>query len=398
MRRPTMTSSLHPVRSDATRVWRRACFLGFVAALVAPSAISAPYVPASDETVLAYVPVTSQSRRLSTLRRTLERNPTDLDAALELSRAWLDAGRREGDPRYFSYVQATLASWTERRDAPIDTLILMATSLQSLHRFVEAQALLERALQIDPRNAQAWLTQATLLQVRGDFVAAGSACRQLIGITDQRIALGCIASAQSMHGKLEGSYRALLRVVQNDARMDGTIRSWLLGQLGEMAVRVGDSDAAERHFSDALLANPDDAYIKGELADLYLRQSRAGAVVALLQGMEAQDALLLRLTIAEKRLGGSRWASMYEARYRDALRDGDSTHLREHARYLLEVRGDTKAALHAAERNWQVQREPADIRIYWHAATAARSNSLETIAHWIAGNAYQDATLRAGTR
>jgi tetratricopeptide (TPR) repeat protein len=397
MRRPTMTSSLHPVRSDATRVRRRACFLGLAVALVATTAICAPHVPASDETVLAQVPVTSQSQRLRTLRRTLERNPTDLDAALELSRAWLDAGRREGDPRYFSYVQATLAPWTERRDAPIDTLILMATSLQSLHHFAEAQSLLERALQIDASNAQAWLTQATLLQVRGDFVAAASACKQLIGIADQTIALACVASAQSMQGKLENSYRALQRVVQKDADMDGSIRSWLIGQLGEMAVRLGDGGAAERHFADALLANPDDAYIKGELADLYLRQSRPDAVVALLKGTEAQDALLLRLAIAEKRLAGNRWASLYESRYRDALRDGDVTHSREHARYLLEVRGDAIAALQAAERNWQVQREPADIRIYWRAATAARSGSLDVVTHWIAENGYQDATLRART-
>ena len=392
-----MTSSLYPVRSDATSVRRRACFLGLAVVLVATTVIAAPYVPASDETVLAHVPVTSQSQRLRTLRHTLERNPADLDAALELSRAWLDAGRREGDPRYFSYVEATLAPWTERRDAPVDTLILMATSLQSLHRFTEAQSLLERALQIDPRNAQAWLTQATLLQVRGEFVAAGSACKQLIGIADQTIVLACIASAQSMQGKLDSSYRALQRVVQDDARMDGSIRSWLIGQLGEMAVRLGDSDTAERHFAAALLANPDDTYIKGELADLYLRQSRPQAVVTLLKGTEAQDALLLRLAIAEKRLGGTRWVSLYDARYRDALRDGDATHLREHARYLLEVRGDAMAALHAAERNWQLQREPADIRIYWHAATVARSSSLDAISQWILDNGYQDATLRART-
>lgn len=397
MRRPTMTSSLHPVRSDATRVWRRACFSGLAVALVTTTAISAPYVPASDETVLAQVPVTSQSQRLRTLRRALEGNPTHLDAALELSRTWLEAGRREGDPRYFSYVQATLAPWTARRDAPAETLILMATSLQSLHRFAEAQSLLERALQLDPRNAQAWLTKATLSQVRGDFDAAGSACKQLIGITDHTIALACIATAQSVQGKLESSYRALQRVVQNNARIDGSIRSWLIGQLGEMAVRLGDSDAAERHFAAALRANPDDAYIKGELADLYLRQSRPDAVVALLKGTEAQDALLLRLAIAEKHLGGTRWAFLYEARYRDALRDGDSIHLREHARYLLEVRGDAMASLQAAERNWQVQREPADIRIYWRAATAARSSSLDVITRWIAENGYQDVTLRART-
>lgn len=389
-----MTSSPHPVRNDAACVRWRARFPGLAVVLVimTGAALAAPYIPASDSTVLTQVPVTSQVQRL---RRTLANDPANLDAALELSRAWLSAGRRDGDPRFFSYVQATLASWTGRQDAPVDALILMATALQSTHRFAEAQSLLERALQLDPRNAQAWLTQATLLQVLGDFTAAENACRRLIGITDQRIALACIASAQSMHGKLDSSYRALQRVAQDDTRMDTSVRSWLLGQLGEMAVRLDDGDAAERHFAAALLANPDDNYLKGELADLYLRRSQPAAVIELLAGLEAQDALLLRLAIAERHLGGTRWTSMYEARYREALRDGESIHLREHARYLLEVRGDAMAALQAAERNWRVQREPADIRIYWQAATAARSDSLDVIMRWAAANGYQDATLRA---
>lgn len=392
-----MTSSLPRTLENAARRPRRARPLGLVAvlAVLCHASGAEPYEPRSDDVVLASVATGSQSRTVRTLRAALAANPADLDTALRLARIWLDAGRREGDPRFFSYAQATLSPWTQRADAPVDTLILAATSLQSLHRFDQAQQLLDRALESDPHDPQAWLTMSTLLQLRGEFAAARRACTHLIGAVDHRVALGCIASAQSKNGHLVESYRALRQVMTDDRPLASAERAWLLGMLGEMAVRIGEPAAAQRHFNAALLADPGDTYIRAELADLHLRASRHDAVVALLQDYESQDALLLRLAIAGKHLGthaGSRWRAMYETRYQTAIRDRDDTHLREHARYLLEVRGDAAGALRAAERNWRVQREPADVRVYRLAALAA-GGSLDAIDTWIAANRYQDATL-----
>ena len=392
-----MTSSLRQDRKDAAASLRRARSVGFVAALsmLCCIAVAKPHVPSSDDVVLATAVAGSQSRAVRTLRSALAANPRDLQVATQLARVWLDTGRREGDPRFLSYAQATLEPWIARADAPADVLVLAASALQSLHRFDEAQALLDRALQADPQHAQAWLTTSTLLQVRGEFAAAQKACGHLVGTVDHRIALACLASAHSMSGRLAESYRALLQVVTPSRPLGGAEQAWLLGMLGEMAVRLGDSGAAERHFESALLADPQDPYVRGELADLYLRESRFAAVIELLKGRESQDALLLRLAIAEKNLGttaGAHWAALYEDRYRVAQQNRDDTHLREHARYLLDVRGDARGALLAAERNWRAQREPADIRIYRRASMAA-AGSLDAIDSWIAANRYQDEAL-----
>jgi tetratricopeptide (TPR) repeat protein len=399
-----MTSSAHRCK-DAARRERRAprySTWGLVLALVmtcvpVTTVFAEPYIPANDAVVLAQVPAASQLRQFQAVRRALAMNPDDLSAALALSGAYLNVGRSEGDPRFISYAQAVIAPWTARADAPVAALVLSATALQSVHRFDESLLLLERALSIDPANAQAWLTKATLLQVRGDFGAARRACVRLIGSSDQAVALACVAAANGMNGRLSESYRALEQIVANDARLSSELRSWLRGQLGEMAVRLGQDRLAETHFRTALQINPRDLYVKAEYADLLLRQRRAGVVIDLLQDNEAQDPLLLRLTLAGLHVStaqGRRWSRIYEARYDDAQRVGDTTHLREQARYLLDVRGAPAAALRLAERNWQVQREPADIRIYWRAAKAAGDRAaLANIAAWIKANAYEDATL-----
>jgi hypothetical protein len=107
--------------------------------------------------------------------------------------------------------------------------------------------------------------------------------------------------------------------------------------------------------------------------------------------------LLLRLAIAAHRLGGPqavRWAQAYEERLRAAERRHDYSHQREQAMYLLEVRNDPAAALEAARRNWAVQREPADLRLYARAAVAAHAGvDCALIAHWLAQSRYEDRTL-----
>jgi hypothetical protein len=88
---------------------------------------------------------------------------------------------------------------------------------------------------------------------------------------------------------------------------------------------------------------------------------------------------------------GRRWSALFQARYEAALKADDFTHAREHARFLLEVKGDSAGALKLAARNWQVQREPADVRVYLAAARAAGNQpALQVIQQWIAQTGYED--------
>jgi hypothetical protein len=63
----------------------------------------------------------------------------------------------------------------------------------------------------------------------------------------------------------------------------------------------------------------------------------------------------------------------------------DETHLREQARYLLEVGLDPRAALALAQRNFAVQKEPADARILLESAFAAGDvDAAKPALDWIA--------------
>jgi len=368
-------------------------------ACAASTALPSPYLPADDAIVLEQVPERSDLERLAPLRAAVAADGEDLGAALALATGYIGIGRRNSDPRFIAHAQAALSPWLSRPHAPERALVLEAITLQYLHQFDAALTLLERALALEPLDAQAWLTRATLLELRGDYADARRACARLVRAADDFTALTCLGSVAGRNGELAASYRSLQASASLTPRLPAALRAWRLSVLAEMAERLGDDRAAEALLRAALQAAADDPYVKSAYADLLLRTGRAAEVLALLAGQEAQDPLLLRLAIAGHRLGRAetaRWTRAFDARLWAAERDGDNTHLRERAMYLLEVRDDAAGALESAARNWAVQREPADLRIYARAAQRAHARAdAAAIARWLRATGYQDRTLCA---
>ncbi len=111
-------------------------------------------------------------------------------------------------------------------------------------------------------------------------------------------------------------------------------------------------------------------------ADSLLDRNDPKAAQDLLDGKGDADVLLLRRAIAARRLGDSRlaeWSAILTERFDAAAAAAGNArvHLREEARFRLEVEGDAAKALELAQANWQVQREPADVRLLLEAALAA---------------------------
>jgi tetratricopeptide (TPR) repeat protein len=377
------------------RLW---LLLGLAGAACA-AAHAAPHIPASDAMVVETVPFAAELRPLEKLRQAVAAHPEDLRGALTLAQRYLDIGRANADPRIVSYAQAVLTPWLRARAPDPSALVLAATALQYLHRFEESLELLDRALLTQPANGQALLIRASIKQLQGRFEEARQSCRRLIEANGQLIALICLTGIDSLTGKLEASYLALRSVFHDDPRLPSAIRVWALDELADMAERSGDARSAALYLIDALRADPASGYTKAQYADLLLAAHRDDEVVQLLRADELQDNLLLRLAIAGTHLeglAGRRWREMYRARYEAALRDGDFTHVREHARFLLAVEHDPSRALELAERDWGVQHEPADVRLYLAAAAAAQdTGALRRVRQWIERTHYEDRALMA---
>jgi tetratricopeptide (TPR) repeat protein len=373
-----------------------------VLAVYAAETAAAPYVPTDDVVVLERLPerVDARLRELKRLRVALAATPHNLEFAALVARRAIEASRATGDPRFLGQAQAALAPWWTLPEAPSVVLLLRATVRQSQHDFDGALADLDRLLRANPRAAQALLSRATVLTVVGRFDEAQADCRQLAPMVPPLVAAGCIAPATSLSGGGQFAYVALVQALDRPGTDIATVE-WAQTLAAEIAQRRGDTVAAERHFAAALRLDSGDAYLKGAYADFLLDSNRARDVLPLLAGDGKNDALLLRLLLAEQRLPDQRDAFLVHraemtARFDAARRRGDNLHRREEARFRLAVEADSHGALALARDNWNVQREPADLRILVEAARAANdAPTLRLAADWIAKTHLEDKAVVA---
>lgn len=368
-----------------------------IAALaLAPVVSAAPYVPVAGDVVVARLPARDDALRL--LRARVAAHPDDLTAAVALARRCVALGRANADPRYFGQAQAALATWWSRADAPDSVRLLRAELLQNGHRFDAAKAELRRLTAADPRNAQAWLTLATVQAVQGDSAAATRSCARLSGLAGQLEAYTCLAGASANTPRMRNSEKLLDLALRRDPEATPAVRTWALTLLAEFAARRGDAPLAEQRFRSALRVAPRDIYLLGAYADFLLDRQRAREVAALLRGLDNVDGLLLRRALALRQLGDGRALApvrdALQARFDAARLRGDDVHLREQARFTLHVLGDPRAALALALRNWQVQKELADTRILLEAGLAAGDRqALRPVTQWVRTEGVDDAAI-----
>jgi uncharacterized protein (TIGR02996 family) len=370
------------------------------AALASAPLYAQPFVPVDDSQVLETLPE-QRDRRLAEvkrLQRAAREAPGDLSTVARFVRSAIEASRATGDPRYAGWAQSALQPWATLADPPAVALLLRATLRQGVHDFTGALADLDRLVAIAPRDSQARATRATVLTVLGRYSQAILDCDALAAAGANAVSDICRADIEGRSGRARQAYARLQRALASSQPPE--IAGWAHTMAAEIAGRLDDRPAAERHFVAALAADPDDAYARGAYADWLLDRGRAADVVRITDGRTRNDALMLRRVLAlavlpETPAFAAARADL-AARVDASRRRGDGVHRREEARYALEVERDVHRALRLARENWNVQREPADLRILALCARAAGdAAALRDVRDWLRASGLEDARLAA---
>jgi hypothetical protein len=336
-------------------------------------------------------------RDLRLLHSQLTREPDNLPLAVRLAQSYLELGRITSDPRYAGYAEATLAPWWHLERAPEEVLVLRATLRQRMHQFAAALADLATVLNTNPRNAQARLTRATVLQVQGAYEGAREECRALQNLTRELVWAACLTSVNGVTGKLRESYTRLRAALDRYPNAQPGLPIWALTSLAEMAARAGMAPEAEAHFRAARALDAVDNYLLGAYADFLLDHDRPQEVLHLLRDKTRADPLLLRYALALQAQNSKDLPAQVEQlrdRFEASRLRGDRVHLREEARFTLHLLNAPKAALKLAQENWQVQKEPADVRILLEAALAAHdAAAIDAVRQWLINSRLEDLQL-----
>lgn len=361
--------------------------------------MAAPFKPVKATDVLEKLPshVANMNSEIAGLRAVAQANPSNVNAAVALSRGYLALGRQQADPRYYGYAEAALSPWIKRPQPPMEVLLLRATLRQNRHQFDAALNDLDTITRSQPGNAQAWLTRAIVLQVLGKYEDARRSCDALQTRARWLIYVACASHVGSLTGRGEEAHRLLASTIETTPANSAQVQQWALTLLAEMAARLGRVGGAEKYFKRALAMNIHQPYLLAAYADFLLDNRRSPEVIELLKGETRADALLLRLAVAELNQGhkdAAAHSQSLQARFAAAQLRGDSVHLREEARFTLEILQQPRRALALAQENWRVQREPADARVLLAAALALDDAAAAApVVEWINHHGLEDVRL-----
>ena len=374
--------------------------LGLALASAATGAGAAPHVPPSDGTVLEQLPVKPNDPALAEVRRlraVLASAPTDGDTAAELAERYFELAAAEGDPRYIGYGVAALRPW-QTDDAPTEVLFARGLLRQYRHDFEGALSDFALTLKSHPEHAGAHAWRAAILMVQADYAAAAQECAALSGVASELRAAGCSTYVDATTGKTRAAYEHLADVLRRHPETQSELRLWVLTRLAEMAWRLEDHATAERLFKEALALGVDDNFLLAAYADYLLERGRPEEVVALLKKWERSDTLLLRLALAEKALGMREAGPHIQAlgeRFAAAALRGERLHMGEEARYLLDLKGDARAALATGLENWKEQREPRDALVVLDAAVAAHDpGAAAPVLKWLETSGFESERMK----
>lgn len=361
-------------------------------------AAAKPFIPDDDAKVLETgLPNNDpRVRQMHELAAELAATPNSLPLAMRLAERQLAMGVAEADPRFVGYARGTLAPWWHDETATAPLRILRARIMQAQHEFVPAASDLRAALAEDPRSADALLVLASIDEVTGDLVEANQLCARFQQYHPGLAGIACIASVGTLTGHRAASAKMLADAVQHIATLDRPELLWALTILGEIAIQ-GNDPAASQYLKEALALDRDNVYALTVYADYLLDHGEAPEVLRRLRGYERIDALYLRLALAAQATKDPQFPTYradLAARFAAARRQGDTVHLRDAARFTLDIEHDPARALNIALQNWHTgHKSPADLRLLLAAAVAAHNAAAAKPAvEWVATTHLEDVT------
>lgn len=314
-------------------------------------------------------------------------------AAISAAKEWISLSKKTSDPRYLGRAQATLTPWWDDIKAPSEVAVLKATIQQSRHEFDAARSTLKRMLDMDPSNAQAWLTLATLERLSGNYDLALQACSNVKAqsASDQStelFAAACRLETSSMMGQVDQARAGFALLIKSTG--DEATQAWFYSLLAESEERAGLDAKALKAYRTSIALSADN-YTALALSDLLLRGGKFSEAIAALDKLPLSDSVLLRRAYANKRLNNDSWKAMRDElseRFAalKARGDDERLHARELALAALWLEDNAVKALPVAQSNLELQKEPFD---WWLVVAAAEKANQPLLLKQLLGSVKQ---------
>jgi len=196
-------------------------------------------------------------QRIADMENRLRERPHDGGAAVLLADALLRQGRVTGDGHPAARAAEVLRIALEDNPGSYDALRLLGAIDLSQHKFRDALDVGRRARDLRPGDAWNYGVIGDALIELGEYDQAFDAIDTMARLRPTAGAYARVAYARELCGDLPGALHAMQLAASATASRDPEAQAWYASQLGELYLRMGRLDDAEREYRRASFMFPD---------------------------------------------------------------------------------------------------------------------------------------------
>ncbi|MGD1926315.1 MAG: hypothetical protein ACFB03_19330 [Paracoccaceae bacterium] len=294
----------------------------------------------------------------------------DRAALTERARDLIRQGRTAGDPRLYSRAETLILPLMADGESA-ELLVLRGTIRQARHDFAGALSDLSNAIDTMPNERQARLSRAFVRMSIGDYEGALSDCQGLPRSAGPLVRSACFGRLSSLTGNAAKADQILSGALQQMPGAASGPKAWLFALRAEIAVRRGADPRP--HFQRALVLSDNARNVRLSFAEYLVFSGQPQAALEVLDPADTSDAAAVIRLRAAAQTGSisSDDVDLVAMQFEQDRQEENAVHLREEARFLLDVVRAPDRAVDVAIANWAVQKEPEDLLLLVQAAASA---------------------------
>lgn len=213
-----------------------------------------------------------------TNRQKILNNENDHDARLKLAEVFINEARITGEhghyyPAALKMLNEILESEKLNPDLQFRALSTKAGVQLSLHQFPEALKSGEKAVKLNPHNAQIYGVLTDAFVEMGEYEKAVEMADKMISIRPDLRSYSRISYLREIHGDVEGAKKAMqLAVSAGHPALEET--AWAMLTLGELQLNYGNLEEARNIFRNILSHRPNHPFAIGALANVLMEEKK----------------------------------------------------------------------------------------------------------------------------
>ena len=195
-------------------------------------------------------------RAMTAAQQKLAANPADGRAALAFAQAALRRARVESNGGYTLRAEQVLKTVLDREPGDYDALKMLGAIYMSQHRFREAIEIADRAIKTKPKDAWNYGVLGDAHIELGEYPQAFDAFDTMARLRPDAAAYARVSYARELQGNLQGAIASMTMAAEATGAQDPESLAWHYAQIGNLLLKTGDVDAAEREYARADHAFP----------------------------------------------------------------------------------------------------------------------------------------------